>query len=217
MTETEILGAKYGFAAIVPLMRMSGHLNVFYGDKTVFSERTDIFRVADMQVIPVLLKWNPSKNLAVNAQMQIQAPTGDYDKNRVLNIGLNHWAFSPIFNFSYISDGGLEVSSSFQMDFSTRNKDTGYRNGVEYRHEFAVGQHFGPWTAGVGGYYYTQLSNDSSPSLTDGNRAKVMALGPALSFYAPGLPPVFIHAYKEFGARNRTEGYQISMRVSYSF
>ncbi|MCO6717068.1 transporter, partial [Streptomyces sp. CHB19.2] len=77
-------------------------------------------------------------------------------------------------------DSGFEVSSSFQADFNSRNPATDYRSGTEYRHEFAVGQHLGPWTLGLGGYYYRQLTDDDAPGLTRGNRARVLALGPAL-------------------------------------
>lgn len=111
--------------------------------------------------------------------MQVQAPTGDYDKNRLISPGVNHWTFSPTFNATYITDSGFEVSSSFQTDFNTRNPATDYKNGVEYRHEFAVGQHVGPFTLGLGGFYYRQFSDDDAPGLETGNRARVVAAGPA--------------------------------------
>uniref|UniRef100_UPI003C7E95ED SphA family protein n=1 Tax=Pseudomonas veronii TaxID=76761 RepID=UPI003C7E95ED len=107
--------------------------------------------------------------------------------------------------------------SSFELDVNTRNPATHYKNGVEYRHEFAVGQHFGPWTAGIGGYYYRQFSDDDAPGLTSGNRARVLALGPAISYFKPGLPPVWLHVYKEHDAVNRAEGYTVALRVSQSF
>lgn len=217
MTQTELFGARYGFGMVAPFFKMEADLKVKVNGNTVFADSTDLFRQADLQIIPLILQWQPSRNLGVNFWFQIQAPTGDYDKNRLVNPGLNHWAFSPILNLSYITDSGFEVSSSFQTDFNTRNHDTDYKNGVEYRHEFAVGQHFGPWTAGIGGYYYRQLSDDDAPNLSRGNRARTLAVGPALSFFQPGLPPVWIHAYKEFDSRNRAEGYAVAVRFSHSF
>jgi hypothetical protein len=80
-----------------------------------------------------------------------------------------------------------------------------------------VGQHIGPWTLGLGGYYYRQLTDDDAPGLTRGNRARVLALGPALSVFQPGLPPVWVHLYKEVDARNRAEGYAFAVRLSHSF
>ncbi len=216
MTEHEVLGAKYGFNVIVPVFKMDNSISVPTPVGT-FSDSADVFNIADIQVTPLILQWNLAPNLAMNTQFQIQIPTGDYDGNRLISPGLNHWAFSPIYNVSYITETGLELSSSFELDFSTRNTDTDYKNGIEYRHEFAVGQHSGPWTFGVGGYYYRQLTDDDGPSLTDGNRAEVTALGPALSYFKPGAPVISLHAYKEFNASNRAEGYNLAFRIAKSF
>ena len=216
MTNYQLFGAQYGFGAVVPFFKMDASLQVQTpGGPLKLS--ADPFRMADAQVVPLILQWNLSRNLFVNTQFQIQAPTGDYDKNRLISPGLNHWTFSPLLNATYISDTGFEVSSSFQVDVNTRNPATDYKNGVEYRHEFAVGQHFGAWTAGLGGYYYRQFSDDDAPNLTSGNRARVMALGPAVSYVGPNVPPMWLHVYKEFDARNRAEGYTVALRVGYSF
>ena len=217
MTDTRVLGARYGFGGVQPFFRMDADLTVKANGVPVFADSATLFRQADIQVIPLILQWEPSRNLGVNFWFQVQAPTGDYDKNRLVNPGTHHWTVSPMLNLSYISDSGFEVSSSFQADFNSRNHATDYRSGTEYRHEFAVGQHFGPWTAGLGGYYYRQLTDDDAPGLTRGNRARVLALGPALSFFQPGLPPVWVHLYKEVDARNRAEGYAFAVRLSHSF
>ncbi|KQQ56051.1 hypothetical protein ASF84_12180 [Pseudomonas sp. Leaf127] len=216
MTDYTLFGANYGFGGVAPFFKMDASLGV---DTPVgrLDFEADPFRMGDLQVLPLILQWNLSPNLFINTQFQIQAPTGDYDRNRLVSPGLNHWTFSPIVNATWISDTGFEVSSSVEVDINTRNKATDYKSGVEYRHEFAVGQHFGPWTAGIGGYYYRQLSDDDAPNLTTGNRARVMAVGPALSYFKPGLPPIWLHAYKEFDARNRAEGYTVGLRISHSF
>ena len=216
MTDYTVLGAKYGFGTVVPFFKMDASVQV-QTPVGPLDLQADPFRLADVQFLPVILQWTLSPNLFVNTQFQIQAPTGDYDKNRLISPGLNHWTFSPIVNATYLSDSGFEVSSSFEVDVNTRNNATDYKNGVEYRHEFAVGQHAGPWTVEVGGYYYRQFSDDDAPGLESGNRARVMAVGPAVSYFKPGIPPVWLHVYKEFDARNRAEGYTAALRISQSF
>ncbi|UTW05452.1 transporter [Amphritea atlantica] len=217
MTDKTILGGQYGFGFAAPFFKMDSELEIFAGGMSVFQDEAQVFRQADLLFQPLMVQWHPSENLSINGQFQILVPIGDYDKDRMVSPGLNHWAYSPIISLTYITDSGFEVSSTSELDVSTRNKATGYRNGIEYRNEFAVGQHVGPWTLGVGGYYYDQLTDDSGPGSDDGNRARVLALGPSLQFFRRGLPPVWFHAYKEFDAHNRSEGYNISVRVAMSF
>lgn len=153
MTQYQVFGANYGFGVVQPFFDMDMVLTLPtpIGNLTL---KDKVFRQADLQLIPVILGWNIAPNFAVNAQFQIQAPTGDYEKNRLISPGLNHWVFSPILNATYITSTGFEASSSLQTDLSTRNKATDYQNGVEYRYEFAMGQHVNNWTIGLGGYYY---------------------------------------------------------------
>lgn len=219
MTEQELWGARYGFAIVPVFFRMDADLGINIRGQRVFSNSAEVFRPADLQVAPLILDWRLSPNLGINTQLVIQLPTGDYDKNRLVSPGTNHWTVSPVLNATYISPGGFEVSSSFQLDINSRNPATDYRSGVEYRHEFAVGQHIGPWTLGIGGYYYRQLSDDDAPTLTSGNRANTFAVGPALSYFKPesGVPPIWLHAYKEFDAHNRAEGYTVAFRTGLSF
>ncbi|WP_372390261.1 transporter [Xanthomonas sp. NCPPB 3582] len=217
MTDAQFLGARYGFSTVVPFFRMDAALAVNVNGVTVFRDQAKVFRLADVQVTPVILQWTPSPNLGINFQFQVQAPTGDYDASRLISPGLNRWTYSPLLNVSWISQGGLELSSSFQFDINARNPDTDYRSGVEYRHEFAIGQHLGAWTAGLGGYYYRQITDDQRNGQDIGNRARVVALGPAVSFFEPGKMPLWLHVYREFGARNRAEGYNVALRFARTF
>jgi hypothetical protein len=216
MTGEKILGATYGYGLIVPFLKMDLDFQV---DTPIgrLSLGDNVFELADIQFVPLILQWHLSPGLAMNAQFSILAPTGTYDKNEVLGTGVNHWTFSPIYNFTYINEDGFEISSSFELDINARNQDTDYKSGIEYRHEFAVGQHAGSWTLGAGGYIYRQLTDDSAPGLTDGNKVKSTAIGPSLAYFNGASPVVFFHAYKEFGAENRTQGYTAALRIGYSF
>lgn len=216
MTEHTLFGANYGFGAVLPFFKMDAELKTQTPAGPMRLE-ADPFRMSDAIFIPLILQWNLSPNFFVNTSLGIITPTGDYDKNRLVSPGLNHWTYSPTLNATYITDNGFEVSSSFQVDFSTRNKATNYKNGIEYRHEFAAGQHIGPWTVGLGGFYYRQVSDDSAPNLKTGNRSGAFAIGPAIAYFEPGTPPISAHIYKEYDARNRPEGYTFAVRVSQSF
>jgi hypothetical protein len=87
MTDNRVLGARYGFGGVAPFFKMDADLTVKANGVPVFSDSADLFRQADFQVIPLILQWEPSRNLGVNFWFQVQAPTGDYDKNRLVNPG----------------------------------------------------------------------------------------------------------------------------------
>lgn len=218
-TSLSLLGGKYGWLVIVPYLDMKVDLGVpTPAGKLALSGKNAA--LGDIQVAPLAVSWAPAPNLFMSASMMVQVPTGSYDKNRLVNAGVNHWTFSPTFAFTYLTSFGGEISSNIQLNVHTRNRDTAYRSGVEYQHESAIGQHVGPWTIGLGGYYIQQLTDDTQNGRTiEGNRARVAAAGPAVHFFRPGSgwPIVSLHAYKEFGARNRAQGRQLALRAAWMF
>lgn len=86
MTDYSVLGAKYGFGTVVPFFKMDASLEVPTPGGPLTLE-ADPFRLADVQFLPLILQWTLSPNLFVNTQFQIQAPTGDYDKTRLISPG----------------------------------------------------------------------------------------------------------------------------------
>lgn len=217
-THIDLLGGKYAFSAIVPWLDMNLRLGI-PTPAGVIEQAGSANALGDIQISPVIVQWNLGPGLFANAGLQLQLPTGDYDRSRLINAGSNHWTVTPNAAFTYISKTGFEVSSAFSLNYNARNKDTQYRSGMEFQHDFGVGQHIGPWTVGLGGYRYQQITDDKAPGLTQGNRSRVIALGPAVSFFDPTskMPIIFAHVYKEFGARNRAQGTQVAIRAAWSF
>jgi hypothetical protein len=219
-TNIPLLGGTYGFGAVVPYLDLSNRLTVPTPGGPLALKGTSA-SVGDITLTPVMVKWTPSPGLFVNGRLELQLPTGSYKADRLINTGSNHWTASPAVAFTWIGPSGLEVSSNIQINFNGKNKDTQYRSGVEYQHEFAIGQHVGPWTLGMGGYLYQQLTDDkqNGSKFQDGNRSRVMALGPAISFFDLGSdwPLIWAHVYKEFGARNRSQGTQLAVRAAWTF
>ena len=219
MTNATLLGGRYGFGVVVPYFDMNanflgiptpvGPMNVTGSPKAL----------ADVQVIPLILGWQPSDNFFVNTSLALQVPVGSYDKNRQVNPGVNHWTISPTLGFTYITPFGGEVSSNIQINFHTRNNATDYRSGMEYQQDFGIGQHIGSWTVGLGGYFSKQFTDDIQAGQAIGNRASVVAAGPAIQFFKPGsgLPLVTLHAYKELASKNRVQGHQIALKLGWTF
>lgn len=218
MTNTTLAGARFGYGAVLPVLDASLDIEVPTpaGPQGLSGRKR---AVGDVFLMPLLLQWAPAPGVFSNFQLGVQAPTGAYDKDRLINTGANHWTLAPSVGFTAITASGFELSTHVQLSMHSRNHDTDYRSGVEVQQEFALGRHVGPWTLGMGGYLYQQLSDDRGPGLTTGNRSRVRALGPALAYFAPGsgLPALWLHLYKEFDARNRAQGAQLVLRSAWVF
>ncbi|MCP1573365.1 signal peptide protein [Herbaspirillum rubrisubalbicans] len=216
VTDVELLGGKLAMGGVLPFIDINGSFKVGTpgGPLSISGKDTGL---GDMQVMPFILGWQLPPSVFVNTGLMIQAPTGAYSTSNAFNAGVNHWTYSPFVGATYISPSGTELSTQVSLNFNTVNPATNYRSGIEYRQEFAVGQHLQSWTAGLSGYVYRQLSDDTGPGSGNGNRSRVYALGPAVSFFQPGLPLLTLHGYKEFGAHNHAQGYNLALRLAMSF
>ncbi len=215
MTRTTFLGANYGYGAVLPVLDMKLDLTIPTPAGPLRQSGSQRGQ-GDIQLIPVALQWT-APGLFQYAALLVQAPTGSYDAARLINPGTNHWTVSPNYAFTHIGRGGFEVSSSMQLNLNSRNRGNGYRSGAEWQQEFAAGQHLGDYTVGLGGYFYRQIGDDHVHGIGIGNRAGVSALGPGVSFFRPGsgLPNIWLHAYKEFNGRSRSQGTQIAVRAAF--
>lgn len=176
ITDYTILGGNYGFHVFLPILDV---------DVTVpgppSSHETNI---GDVIFSPFIVAWHHSKNLhSVMSLVDIYAPTGSYDKNRLANTSLNYWTFEPVYAVSYLSDEGWEGSIKFMYDWNTTNNDTDYKSGQAFHFDYTVGKHFPGWAVGVGGYYYTQTTDDSGSGAPPGGfKGKAFAIGPQVMF-----------------------------------
>jgi hypothetical protein len=219
MTDRALFGGTWGWAAVLPVLDMRLDLAIPTPDGTLRQSGSNRAQ-GDLQFTPLIVAWRPAPNLFVNASLSLQAPTGAYDRNRLINAGVNHWTVSPTVAFTYLTAGGFEVSSNVMVNVHTENRATRYRTGSEYQHEFALGQHAGAWTFGIGGYYIAQIDDDRvNGAATSGNRSRVLALGPAVQFFNPvsGWPLVTGHVYQDIAQRNRADGRQFAVKAAWTF
>lgn len=219
MTDRALFGGTWGWSAVLPVLDMQLDLAIPTPAGTLRQSGSNRAQ-GDLQFTPVIVAWQPAQGLFVNASLALQAPTGAYARHRLINAGVNHWTVSPTVAFTYLTAAGFEVSSNVMVNVHGDNHATRYRTGSEYQHEFALGQHAGAWTLGVGGYYIAQIADDRVDGVaTHGNRSKVLALGPALQFFDPpsGWPLVTGHVYKDVMQRNRAAGRQFAVKAAWTF
>jgi len=96
--------------------------------------------------------------LSAGASLNIQAPTGQYDSSRLINVGTNRWAFKPDVGLSY-PIGNWFTEAAAGIWFFTDNDDFfgGHRRSQESLHVYQlhVGYQFRPglWLAADYGRY----------------------------------------------------------------
>jgi len=174
--------------------------------------------LGDIIIDPFILSWH-SKNWHFATGLDIYLPTGRYEKTDFANISRNYFTFEPIVAFTYVSDGGFEVSSKFMYDFNTENEDSDYLSGQEFHFDYTIGKKFGNLSAGIGGFYYKQITDDelyNKKVEPDGFKGQAFAYGPQIKYDHKNMS--FILKYQiETDVENKLEGDKVWFKFVYAF
>lgn len=199
ITDTKILGGNLGGHIILPIVRLDFESSTLGVNRS----RTGL---GDLTIDPFILSWHAG-NWHWATGLDITLPTGRYDsKERFANIGRNYFSLEPLFVVTYLSDSGFEATGKFMFDYNYKNMDHDYKSGNEFHVDYTISQKFGDFTAGIGGYYYKQVSDDRGAlAPANGNRGRAIAAGPQLKYDYQGMS--FIGKWQhEFVAENRAQG-----------
>ncbi len=199
----KLFGGDWGMHAIVPF--------VYQNMDTPFPAigNGSVFGLGDITIDPIIIGWHFPPDWHITVGLDINLPTGKYSSTDPTDsIGANYYSFEPIFAFTYLNQGGFEVSAKLMYNIKTENNDTNYQSGDEFHMDYLIGQHFGPWAVGLGGYYLKQTEDDKQNGQTvdpDGNRGQVFAFGPAVKYDYKGMS--FIGTWDhETDVKNRFQG-----------
>jgi len=199
VSDVTILGGFWGGHVVLPLV----HLDI---DGPAGSDSKS--GLGDMTINPIIVSWHrPNLHWAVG--LDINLPTGAYDKNDIANIGSNYIGFQPKFGITYQSDGGFQASTMLMYDINTKNDDTDYQSGQMFHSDFYVGQKLGELSVGLGGYYLHQTTDDTVAGIkvgADGFRGEALALGPQLTWEHESGAVLKARWQHEFMAHNRSQG-----------
>lgn len=145
--------------------------------------------IGDMTIYPFMLGWtNLAPDLKVDARLGIYAPTGEYEKGRLANVGKNYWSFEPGIMASWLSSKiGTEVSLYTGVDFNTSNNTTDYQSGTSLHLDGTIAQHLpllgGFVGVGVNTFYYQQITGDSGSGARLGDfKGMTYGVGPVISY-----------------------------------
>ncbi|WP_397448777.1 transporter [Pseudomonas sp. NA-150] len=209
VTHSQVLGGSLAFHTIVPLVDLKVNLN---GQSQRKQGLGDI-------IFGPALGYHLSDKLHIIAAVDFLAPTGDYDKHDLTNIGRNYWAVQPVLALSYVDPTGLNIDAKTMYDINFKNNDTDYRSGQELHVDYAVGWGFGQgWVVGVGGYAYQQTTNDKQFGDTiEDNKGRAFAIGPSVKYTSNKGWFLTAKWEQETDVRNRAQGDAYWMKLTVPF
>lgn len=165
---------------------------------------TDLYPIAS-------LAWNKG-NSNWMTYVTGDVPVGDYDPDRLANLGIGHGAIDAGGGYTYFDETkGHEFSAVLGFTYNFENEDTGYQNGIDVHLDWAVSQFLNEhWQVGLVGYAYGQVTGDSSPqAYNDGLKSSVASIGPQIGYaFTVNDQPAYanLRGYWEFDTTNRVEG-----------
>ncbi|MEI7901944.1 MAG: transporter [bacterium] len=225
----EILGGRYAAVAAIPFARLdidvSGAITGPRGRtlKGGVSDRAE--GLGDIYAAPFILVWKKG-DITYDTRLGVYAPTGEYDKYQLANLGKNYWTLEPSVSMCYLgSKNGIEVSTFAGVDFNTENQDTDYQTGEQAHADMTVAQHLplGKGFAGVGanGFYYQQINGDSGPGAKLGGfEGQTAGVGPVVSYITKIGDHNLLFELKwlrELETENRLEGDYVWVKAAVSF
>jgi hypothetical protein len=179
---------------------------------------------ADLFFTPVVAGYHLTKLDHVALSVQIYAPTGAYNPNRLANAGQNTWTFTPTIAYTHLFPAeNIEFSLNYGLEFYTPNGDTQYHNApVSVLDVVALKRFSGGWGAGIIGGYIQQVSNDTGgiAQLTGGTQGHSVGIGPMVTWNGKiDKTPVgaTLRWVNEFNVSNRPKGNAVELTVNATF
>ena len=223
-----LLGGQYGAALAVPYqwMKVTANLSLTTRRGRIFglqAQGTDN-SFGDIELLPLMFGWKEG-DLKWQGTFGIYAPTGNFAKGALANVGYNYWTFEPAAAASYLSSKyGFELTAFTGFDFNTENGTTNYQTGDQFYLDGTVAQHlplFGGFVgAGANGFFYQQITGDSGSGARLGSFEGMTAgIGPEISYaYSVGGFDVAAEFkwLPEIGVSNRLNGNTLWFKLAVS-
>ncbi|MDN4984889.1 transporter [Bradyrhizobium sp. WYCCWR 13022] len=167
------------------------------------------------------LRWNMG-NSNFMTYLTGDIPVGDYDAQRLANLGIGHGAIDGGAGYTYFNQqSGFELSAVTGLTYNLRNDATGYQNGIDWHLDWGMSQFLSKQLhVGAVGYVYNQLTADSGalPILGE-NKSRVAGIGPQVGYIFPIAGQqgyLNLKGYYEFGADRRPSGWNTWLTFSIS-
>ena len=165
------------------------------------------------------LKWNQgANNFMVYTRGGV--PVGDYDPDRIVNLGKGHGALDAGLGYTYFNAAtGLEFSAVSGLTYNFMNPHTDYQNGIDWHTDVEASRFLNDrlFVGGVG-YFFDQLTGDTGSGAALGPYlSRIAAVGPEAGILFPVgnmQGTLSLRGYWEFAAQNRSSGWNTWLAFS---
>ena len=219
-----LFGGKWGLNVMLPIVSLD--VDSFY----LSDNGTGI---GDLLVGPYI-QWDPIMGangpiMLNRIEFQTIWPTGDYDEDKNLNQGSNHFSFNPYWAATVFL--GPKATVSWRLHYLWNDENDEFTAGgqipVEVDLEPGEAIHANFTAAyevlpkqlrlGINGYFFDQISDTKVDGDDVDDDEKVFAIGPGLVYHFSQDTHLFVNAYFESGAEYRPEGERYNMRFVHHF
>lgn len=221
ISNLRLLGGFYGAEILLPLADVD--LDTSFGPK----DREQ--GVGDLIVSPFILQWTDHKLFGMQYfhrfVFSVTLPTGEYDRNRPVNIGSNMVSINPYYAFTIMPTDKLELSARLHYLWNSENDDPlvglgagTIQPGQAFHANYAASYEVVKGVRlGINGYALQQLTKDKIDGCSQANsEERVFGIGPGIKWSGNGLS-LYLNSYFETGAENRPEGTKVVFRFSKVF
>jgi hypothetical protein len=213
-----LTGGLLGWDVLIPLV--VGNLNTTIGPPGGLRANRGGF--GDIIFGPQI-QWNAHTLFGMpylhRFEVNVSAPTGEFDKRFAFNPGSNLWSLEPYYAQTlWLLPWDVEISLRHHWLYSTENAETQIKPGHAYHLNYAVSYGLTrSLRVGVNGYYLQQLTNDKLRGRTiEQSQERAFALGPGIVYITPAI--IFmVNSFAEFGVENRPQGFRLQGRFVYNF
>ncbi|MDR0183848.1 SphA family protein [Lysobacter arvi] len=218
--------SRWNFASLaaLPFATVEVNANVALGPRSgQVTDKAD-WDVFDPFFVPVIAGYHFDQTHHMTLALYVYTDWGDYDPNRLANLSLNTWTYSPTIGYTQLTQQGtLEFTTVAAVDFYTKNDATDYQNGAVFRLDAQLMKRFASgWGVGGIGGWIQQLEDDEGPlaDRLDGFKGHSFALGPTVDYTKKwdGGEVVFAARWlKEFDVKRRVKGDPLMVTATVAF
>ncbi|MBF6023135.1 SphA family protein [Lysobacter niastensis] len=217
---------RWNFASMgaLPLANVEVDANVSLGPRTGRVSDEDGWGLFDPFFAPVIASYHFDKTHHMSLALYVYTDWGSYDANRLANLSLNNWTFSPTVGYTQLMQKGtLEFSVLGAFDIYTKNDATDYENGTVFRLDAQLIKRFANgWGVGGIGGWIEQIEDDDGPTADrlNGFKGRAFALGPTVNYtkhWKGGQVEFAARWLQEFDVKNRIEGDPLMVTAMVTF